>query len=150
MKLRFDRGELTRQLELSRADCTPELGAMFLDAVEWMVRGPQYRGYGFRDELTGDALLALVVAPRSFRADRCADPNGWLALVIRRSFGKTIKREKADYARRLRLAVDAGAQIAPSQLDWLREHEARGRPSTRVDGLRWGNQYAGEPAAIRL
>lgn len=142
MRLRFDRDELTRQLELSRECCTPELGAMLLDAVETMASGPQYRGYSFRGDLTGDALLALVVAPRSFRADRCGDPNGWLALVIRRSFGKTITREKKALAYRLRLAVDAGAQIAPAQLDWLREHEARGRPSTRVDARSdgWGDQ----------
>ena len=107
---------------------------MFLDAVEKMAAGAQFRGYAFREDMVGHALEALCKAPSSFRPERCADPNGWLALVIRRSFFKTIGREKALYATALRLAVDAGAEIGPRQLDWLREYEARrGRPSTRVD-----------------
>lgn len=133
MKLRFDPAELTRQIVLSRETCTPELGAMLLDAVRTMAKGRQWRGYAFRSDLEGDALLALQTAPRSFKPERCRDPNGWLALCITRSFGKTVKREKQLYATCLRLALGSSAEIAPMQLDWLRQHEARKTQSTRVD-----------------
>ena len=126
MKLRFDPADLSEQLALSRdtGTCTPALGALFLDAVDTMARGPQYRGYHFCADMRGDALVALLGAPRSFRADKCRDPNGWVATIIRRSFGKTIQREKGLWARMLRLAVDAGAEIDPMQLAWLRDWEA--------------------------
>lgn len=142
MKLRFDPDALTRELVASRetATCTPALGAMFLDAVAVMAKGPQYRGYAFHADLVGNALLALVPAPRSFREGR-GDPNGWLAHIIRQSFGKTIVRENDHVAKTLRMAVDQGAEISPIQMDWLRAHEARKAAkrkskrtvSTRVD-----------------
>lgn len=124
MRLRFDPHFLSEQLDLSREACTPELGALYIDAVTTMSRGPQFRGYPFKGDLRGDALLALQRAARSFNRDRCKDPNGWLATIIRNSFKRTIKREKALYATTLRLAVDAGAEIGPTQLEWLRAHEA--------------------------
>lgn len=122
MKLRFDPEILTRELLLSRQKCTPTLGGIYLDAVEIMSRGAQFRGYAFRAEMEGNALVALLGAARTFRPG--GDPNGYIAQIIRRSFIGTIKREKARYANLLRLAADAGADISAAQLDWLRGYEA--------------------------
>lgn len=134
MKLLFDPDELSLELAHSRKTCTAKLGAIYLDAAETMARGAQFRGYPFVDDLVGDALVALLSAARSFDPSRCRDPNAFLATIIRRSFGKTIGREKNAWAKTLRLAVDNGGEVSPLQLDWLRDYEARKRAkSTRVD-----------------
>ena len=75
-------------------------------------------GYAFIDDMRQDALAACCAYARGFDPAR-GSARTFIELIVTSAFRKTVKREKRQYAARLRAAVSNGAKLTEHQLDWL-------------------------------
>lgn len=102
------------------------LSNALVDALAAVVRDVSrrrnWRDYRFIEDMTQDAMLTLVRDAKRFRPGR-GGARRFVELVVTSAFIKTVRREKREYAARLRVVREAGA-LTEGEADWLARYEA--------------------------
>ena len=102
-----------RHAPMSRA-----LSIALIALVRRAAARPQWRNYQFREEMEGDALVALVAECWRYDRER-GSARAFVEMVIRTQFGRRVQKEKREYRNRLLTALDRNLALSDGELAWL-------------------------------
>lgn len=101
-----------RELEAShkKGHPTEELSKMFIKLCEEYSNKYNFRGYTFREDMVGNALLSMVTYWDRFDSTRSKNPFAYFTQIAKNSFVQTINNETKHYLIRDDLLVESGAE----------------------------------------
>jgi hypothetical protein len=89
--------ELLVEIRLSRRarKITPRLAVMFMELADRNSMHPWYVGYPGREDMVSEAVIYLCTKWRKFDPRKSDNPFAYFTAVVRDSFRKTLRRERA-------------------------------------------------------
>lgn len=89
-------------------NATRKLAMAYMKIVDRYANKGNWRGYSWKDEMTGSALTRLVQAGLSFNEYRSDNPFAYFTTIINNSFTRVLNKEKEILATKSQLIQDQG------------------------------------------
>lgn len=87
------------------------LGASIMKMAERLASSPRFRGYSYREEMVGNAILAAIKYAKNFDGDRFNNGFAYITQILFSHMVITIKNEKKKYKTNLELIQQAEVNV---------------------------------------